>query len=83
MSYRETFYNEDKLVRSIILKEKVNKSSYSYIETNLTVGVYYEVDIVPMNYQGEGGPSWYADMNDSERSLGRRYHLLLHILLLQ
>lgn len=77
MSYRVKFYTEDKLVAITILKEKVDELSYSYIETNLTAGVYYDVVIVAINDQDKGGPSWYEDVNDSDRSLGRHYHELL------
>jgi len=57
VSFRVKFYNEDKLVRSTILKEKVDKSSYSYNETNLMSGVYYKIDNIRMNDQGKGGIS--------------------------
>lgn len=55
----------------------IDKLLYSYIENNLTSGVYYEVDIVAMNDQGEVGLIWYIDFNNSERSLVRHYHELL------
>lgn len=56
VSYRVDFYSKVIITTSTLIEETIESNIYSYIESNLTAGEYYEVEIVAINNQCEGCP---------------------------
>ena len=69
-SYRVDFYevinaeSSDMVVSQVVAVIDESKR-YSVTEQNLIPGATYKIIIVPVNDQGEGGPSWYSDFDPS------------------
>ena len=56
VSCRVDFYSEGVIASSSLIEESPESQFYFHVESNLTAGVYYEVEIVATNNQGEGAP---------------------------
>lgn len=69
-SYRVEFYEIINVETSDLVVSQVvtvidESKRYSVTKQNLTPGASYKIIIVPVNDQGEGGPSWYSDFDPS------------------
>lgn len=70
--YKVTFYDESTglvaATRSVV--EIDESDTYTVLqEEGLVSGQRYEVVITPINSQGEGGPSWFAQVDSTDTSL--------------
>eukprot|EP00957_Ditylum_brightwellii_P069003 5237779-Ditylum_brightwellii.AAC.1 len=71
--YRVEFYEEGTVVMTNEVDSVANLLSYSIVQGGLTAGNLYQVVVVAINKQGEGGPSWFADVDQSDGSLRGLY----------
>ena len=70
--YKVAFYDKSTgLVAAISTVAEIDESNtYTLLqEEGLVSGQKYEVVITPINSQGEGGPSWFAEVDSSDASL--------------
>jgi len=70
--YKVAFYDESTgLVAATSVVTEIDESNtYTLLqEEGLVSGQTYEVVITPINSQGEGGPSWFAQVDSSDASL--------------
>ena len=74
--YKITFYDESTgLVAAAASVTDIDESSpYTLVQDEgLTSGQSYEVVVTPINSQGEGGPSWFAEIDSSDGSQAGLY----------
>eukprot|EP00956_Cyclotella_meneghiniana_P022416 scaffold42451_cov66-Cyclotella_meneghiniana.AAC.3 len=68
-SYRIEFYDMDSgssTPAAIRLVAEIDESSpYSIIATDLTPGVRYRANVIPINDLGEGSPSWFSSFDST------------------